>query len=86
MTRQIDNISPGGAPGGKLVTGSRKRCELGYTGSDIQWLGLLMRMVYVLKIIYYLHKYRGVQMICVIHDRNLKKVRLVVRECYISVL
>ena len=32
VTRQIDNISPGGggggAPGGKLVLGSHKRCEL----------------------------------------------------------
>ena len=24
--RQIDNTSPGGAPGGKLVPGSHKRC------------------------------------------------------------
>ena len=56
MACQIDNTSPGGAPGGKLVAGSHQRCELGHTGSDIQWLGLQMRMVYVLKIIYYLHK------------------------------
>ena len=33
-----------------------------------------MRMVYVLKIIYYLHKYRDVQMICVIHDRKESKI------------
>ena len=34
-----------------------------------------MRMVYyVLKIIYYLHKYRDVQMICVIHDRKEIKI------------
>ena len=35
VIRQIDNISPGGggggAPGGKLVPGSHKRCELGHT-------------------------------------------------------
>ena len=34
VTRQIDNTSPGGgggAPGGKLVPGSHKRCELGHT-------------------------------------------------------
>ena len=32
VTRQIDNTSPGGgAPGGKLVPGSNKRCELGHT-------------------------------------------------------
>ena len=31
MIRQIDNTSPGGAPGGKLVPGSHKRCELGHT-------------------------------------------------------
>ena len=62
MTRQNDITSPGGAPGGKIVAGFHKRCELGHTGSDIQWLGLLMRMVYyVLEIIYYLHKYRDVQ-------------------------
>ena len=30
VMRQIDNISPGGAPGGKLVSGSHKRCELGH--------------------------------------------------------
>ena len=28
---QIDNTSPGGAQGGKLVSGSHKRCELGHT-------------------------------------------------------
>ena len=31
VTRQIDNTSPGGAPGGKLFPGSHKRCELGHT-------------------------------------------------------
>ena len=33
VTRQIDNISPGGggAPGVRLVPGSHKRCELGHT-------------------------------------------------------
>ena len=31
VIRQIDNTSPGGAPGGKLVPGSHKRCELGHT-------------------------------------------------------
>ena len=32
VIRQIDNISPGGSvPGGKLVPGSHKRCELGHT-------------------------------------------------------
>ena len=45
MTRQIDNTLPGGAPGGKLVAGSQKRCELGHKGSDTQWLCLLMRTV-----------------------------------------
>ena len=33
VTRQIDNTSPGGgggAPVGKLVPGSNKRCELGH--------------------------------------------------------
>ena len=68
-------------PGGKFVPGSHKRCELGHPGSDLLWLGLLMSMVYVLKIIYSLRKYRDVQMICVIHHR--KKVELVVRECVI---
>ena len=28
---QIDNTSPWGAPGGKLVPGSHKRCKLGHT-------------------------------------------------------
>ena len=28
--RQIDNTSPGCAPGGKLVPGSHKRCEHGH--------------------------------------------------------
>ena len=31
VTGQIDNTSPGGAPGGKSVPGSHKRCELGHT-------------------------------------------------------
>ena len=31
VIRQIDNTSLGGAPGGKLVPGSHKRCELGHT-------------------------------------------------------
>ena len=31
VTRQIGNTSPGRAPGGKLVPGSHKRCELGQT-------------------------------------------------------
>ena len=33
VTRQIDNTSPGGGgvPGGKLVPGSHKRCELGHS-------------------------------------------------------
>ena len=31
VIRQIDNTSPGGAPGEKLVPGSHKRCELGHT-------------------------------------------------------
>ena len=30
VIRQIDNISPGGVPGGKLVPGSHKRCKLGH--------------------------------------------------------
>ena len=30
MKRQIDNTSPGGAPGGKLFPGSHKRCEPGH--------------------------------------------------------
>ena len=31
VTRQTDNISQGGAPGGKLVPGSHKRHKLGHT-------------------------------------------------------
>ena len=38
VTRQIDNTSPrgvgGGAPGGKLVPGSNKRCELVFAYAD----------------------------------------------------
>ena len=32
MTRQIVNTLPGDAPGGKLVPGIHKRCELVHTG------------------------------------------------------
>ena len=31
VIRQTDNTSPEGAPGGKLVPGSHKRCEHGHT-------------------------------------------------------
>ena len=31
VTRQTDNASIGGAPGGKLVPGSHKRCDLEHT-------------------------------------------------------
>ena len=31
VTRQIENCSSGGAPGGKSVPGCYKRCELGHT-------------------------------------------------------
>ena len=31
VTRQIDNTSPGGAPGGNSGPGSHKRCKLGHT-------------------------------------------------------
>ena len=37
MTRQNDNTSPGGAPGGKIVAGFHKRCELGHTGSVVRF-------------------------------------------------
>ena len=36
MIRQIDNPSPGGVPGGKLVPGSHKRCELGHSHQTFQ--------------------------------------------------
>ena len=43
VIRQIDNTSPGGAPGEKLVPGSLNRCERGHTvslfkGTDIWYM------------------------------------------------
>ena len=49
VTRQIDNSSPCGAPGGKLAPGSHKRCELGgshwYDLLDTKMIAFFSRIV-----------------------------------------
>ena len=49
VTRQIDNSSPCGAPGGKLAPGSHKRCKLGgshwYDLLDTKMIAFFSRIV-----------------------------------------